>query len=176
MKLRLVAALAFAVGSLAIAHPHFPKIVTMRMGFEKDAPTIQVEHLTVTFNKDGFEKAKAGDTWHLAGAKLTSELDVEIGGKAIAKGEYALLTRKTEKGEWELVLDPEGKPFQRTLSEKAIALATKFETGKPVQEHLRIDLQPSGDKEHVALNLEVHFDQYQATATVAVGAAATSDR
>jgi hypothetical protein len=166
MKLRATFVFALTAGALALAHPHFPKTVEMRMGFEKDAPTIKVEHLTVTFNKDGFENAKTGDTWHLAGAKLTAGLDVEIGGKAIAKGEYALLTRKTEKGVWELMLDPEGKPFQRTLSEKAIALETKFETGKPVQEHLRIDLQPSGDKEHVALNLEVHFDQYQATARI----------
>jgi Protein of unknown function (DUF2911) len=170
MKLRFAAAALFAIASFAVAHPHFPKTVEMRMGFEKDAPTIKVEHLTVTFNKDGFEKAKAGDTWHLAGAKFTAGLDVEIGGKTIAKGEYALMTRKTEKGEWELILDPEGKPFQRTASEKAIAIAAKFESGKPVQEHLRIDLQPSGDKENVALNLEVHFDQYAATARVATPA------
>lgn len=167
MKLRLALALALTAGALALAHPHFPKTVEMRMGFEKDSPTIKVEHLTVTFNKDGFEKSKAGDSWHLAGAKFVAGLDLEIGGKSIAKGEYALLTRKTEKGDWELVLDSEAKPFQRTISEKAIALETKFEREKPVQEHLRIDLQPSGDKEHVGLNLEVHFDQYRATATIA---------
>ena len=155
-----------ATSALAIAHPHFPKKVEFSLGFGADAPKLSVSHLTVTFDKAAFEAAKEGEVWHFANGHLSVPLDLKIGGKDVKKGEYRLLTRKTKDGNWELVLDPGGEPFQRELSKDAFALETTFTAKQPIQEHLRLDLQPSGDKEHTALHLEAHFDQYVATTKI----------
>ncbi len=167
----LTAALA-AVGAIAVAHPHFPKTVEMKLGMDPNSPSIKLEHLTVSFNKELADKMKDGDVWHMAGASLDATADVKIGGKAVAKGHYRLLTRKVKGGDYELVLDPGGKPFSRDLSDKAMALETKFEKGQPVQEHLRLDLQPSGDKTKTVLNLEAHFSEFKAVSKIEVSEAA----
>lgn len=168
---RIATALLFATTAIAFAHPHFPKKVEFALGFEADSPKLAVSHLTVTFDKAGFAAAKVGDTWHFANGHLSVPLDLKIGGKDVKKGEYRLLARKAADDEWELVLDPGGEPFRRELSKDAFALDTTFTAKQPVQEHLRLDLQPSGDKEHTSIKLEAHFDQYLATAKIELPAA-----
>ena len=171
MKLGTAGILAVALSTLALAHPHFPKKIEMTLGFDADAPIVGVTYNTVTFNKEGFEKAKEGDVWHLAGAGFETTDPIKVGGKEIKNGKYRLLTRLTKSGDWELVIDAGGAPFDPKLSDRAVAIATKFEKGQPVQEHLRIDLQPSGDKSATAIFLEVHFDQYKATSRIEAPAA-----
>lgn len=172
----LAAAALGTLAALAFAHPHFPKTVEMKLGMTDDAPSIKVSHLTVTFDQALFDKTKDGDVWHMAGASLDTTADVKIGGHAVAKGHYRLLTRKAKNGEWELVLDAGGKAFSRDLSDQAFALATTFEKGQPVQEHLRLDLQPSGDKHATVLNLEAHFGEFKATSKIEVAEAAAGEK
>lgn len=148
-------------------HPHFPKRVEMSLGFAQDAPKISVSHLTVTFNREGFEEMADGGAWHLANGKLQTDVDVKIGGHDVEAGKYRLLARKSGDA-WELVLDPTGRDFSTTISEEAFALKTDFRKAKERQEHLRIDLQPSGIDDAVVLQLEVHFDDYVAIAQIEV--------
>lgn len=150
-----------------LRHPHFPKRVEMSLGFSPDAPKVAVSHLTVTFDRDGFAAMAEGGTWHLANGKLETGADIRVGGHDVAAGTYRLLARKTADS-WELVLDPKGRDFSRDLSDEAFALTTEFRESPIRQEHLRIDLQPSGDAETLALHLEVHFDDYVATAVLEV--------
>lgn len=168
---RIATALLFVTSTIAFAHPHFKKTVEMALGSAADAPKLSLSHLTVTFDKAGFEAAKEGAVWHFANGHLTVPVDLKIGGKDVKKGEYRLLTRKLKDGNWELVLDPGGDAFKRELSKDAFAIDTTFTAKQPVQEHLRLDLQPSGDKEHTSINLEAHFDQYLATAKIELPAA-----
>lgn len=165
MKTRLALALALAASAAALAHPHFPKRVEMALAMKPDAPRLAVEHLTVTFDAEAAGKMQEGDTWHLAGAKLEVPVTLKIGGKTVEDDDYRLLVRKT-KDAFELVIDMAGKRFDNALSPEAIALETKFERDQPLAEHLHIDLQPAGDKEHVALFLEVRFDTMKATARI----------
>ncbi|MFG0319762.1 MAG: hypothetical protein ACF8XB_21000 [Planctomycetota bacterium JB042] len=151
-----------------VRHPHFPKTVELALGFSDDAPRVSVSHLTVTFDADGFESMAAGGTWHLANARLRTPVDLIVGGRAVAPGEHRLLARKEEGGDWELVLDPTGKPFSRELSEEAVALDTEFLRDRPRHEHLRIDLAPTGDGDDTTLRLEVHFDTYVARCAVEI--------
>jgi len=152
----------------AVRHPHFPKKVTMQLGFGQEAASISVSHLTVTFDEAGFEALPAGGTWHLGNGKFETGAELTVGGQKIEKGRYRLLGRKQLGGDWELVLDPNGKDFDNALSDEALALKTRFLKEEPIQEHLRIDLQPSGDQEHTTLQLEVHFDTYLAVADIEV--------
>ncbi len=168
MKLRLSLLLVASLAAVAIAHPHFPKTVEMKLGFTKDAPTIKVSHITVSFDQALFEQTKEGDVWHLGGASLETSADVKIGGHEVGKGSYRLLTRKTKSGDWELLLDKGGKPFSKDLTPDAFAIATTFEKGQPKHEHLQLDLQPSGDKSATVLNLEAHFGEFRATSKIDV--------
>src|SRR5690606_24161942 len=152
----------------ALRHPHFPKTVSLRLGLEEDAPALSVSHLTVTFDAEGFSSLEEGGAWHLANARLDTPVDLVVGGQAVAAGGHRLLARKAVGGEgaWELVLDPEGKPFSSVISSHAVALDTRFLRDRPRQEHLRVDLQPTGDEDETTLFLEVHFDTYLARAVV----------
>lgn len=149
-----------------LRHPHFPKKIEMSLGFTADADKLTLSHLTVTFDKEGFEQMAEGGAWHLGNAHLRTEADLKIGGQEVEYGNYRLLGRKAKEGNWELVLDPVGRDFTTDISADALTLATEFKRDQPVQEHLRIDVQPAGDAEHAALQLEVHFDRYAAFARI----------
>lgn len=169
VQIPILAVLLFApLEPAALRHPHFPKTVTMSLGFGEEAPKISVSHLTATFDRDGFEKMPAGGAWHLANGKFECGTDLLVGEESVPEGRYRLLARKQVKGDWELVLDPAEGDFNATISDKAIVLKTRFLKQQPLSEHLRIDLQPAGDQQDTTLNLEVHFDTYAAVAAIEV--------
>ena len=143
-------------------HPHFPK--RLECFVNKDVK-ITVRYQTVTFDRDGAAKMKPGQSWHLAGATLELSQDLRIGGRDVGKGRYALSARKTEKG-WELTLH-EGRGFSKP-GDDAIALQTTLDTEAPLFEHMNIDVQPAGDKEHTRVQLEVRFDTLKATTLIEV--------
>ena len=155
-----------AVTTAALVHPHYPKTVSMHLGFGEDAPKLSVSHLTVTYNADGAEQMAVGAAWHLANSKFVTPVDVTVGGQALSAGTYRVLARKLEGGDWELVLDPEGKDFSREISERAVTPKCRFLKEQPRSEHLRLDLQPAVDKSDTTLWLEVHFDTYTARCLV----------
>lgn len=146
-------------------HPHFQKKLECRVA---DALTVTVRYQTVTFDREGAAKMQPGQAWHLAGAVFETTADVRIGGKDVAAGAYALSARKTDGG-WELTLH-EGRGFSRPQGEGVIALATKLASDAPLFEHLNIDVQPAGDKEHTRLSLDVRFDTLFASALIEVPA------
>ncbi|MEO6596760.1 MAG: DUF2911 domain-containing protein [Planctomycetota bacterium] len=143
-------------------HPHFPK--TLECTVSKDLK-VTVRYQTVTFDAAGAEKMEAGKAWHLAGAVFETTADLVIGGRDVKAGKYALSTRKTKDKTWELTLH-EGQGFSTKIPENAHVLATKFTADSTLYEHLNIDVQPAGDKEHTRLQLEVHFDKMLATTLI----------
>ena len=135
-----------------LPHPHFPKTLICRV---PKGPTITLEHLTVTYDKDGAEKMAVGQAWHLAGATFETDKDLVVGGKDVKAGKYALSARKAEKG-WQLTLH-EGRGFSRP-GDDALVLETGFEKSIAF-EHLNCDIQPGGDKKNTQLYLDVRFDE-----------------
>lgn len=136
-----------------VPHPHFPKTLICEV---PKGPTITVKHLTVTFDKDGAAKMKAGQAWHLAGATFETDADLVVGGQQVAAGKYALSARRSEQG-WELTLH-EGKGFSRPQRD-ALVLETEFTPKTLKFEHLSCDIQPGGDKKNTQLFLDVRFDE-----------------
>lgn len=147
-----------------VPHPHFPKELTCHIS--KDL-TVVVRYQTVTFDAAGAEKMAVGKAWHLAGAEFESSGDLVIGGRDVKAGKYALSARKADGGKWELVLH-EGPRFSTRFGDDAHVLATSFTPGVERFEHLNIDVQPAGDKEHTRLFLDVRFDALKAQALIEV--------
>ena len=143
-------------------HPHFPKTLTCQVTKEL---TVTVGYQTVTFNAEAAEKLEPGKAWHLAGATFETSQGLVIGGRKVAAGKYALSARKTKDAKWELVLH-EGRGFSTKIGDDAHVLATEFTADAPKYEHLNIDVQPGGDKEHTRLWLDVRFDDLMARAQI----------
>ena len=165
-----VAALAAVPTALSVSlrHPHFQKKIEARLPKAGGGTAVvSVSHLTATFDKKGFTEMKAGGTWHLANAHLESDSPLEIGGKTVPAGKYRVVARKTETS-WELVLDVPGK-FDAKLGAAAIPLATTFKSDAPAEEHLRLDLHPTGEGEKAGIELSVAFDVHRAAVRVAAG-------
>jgi hypothetical protein len=148
-------------------HPHFEKKVSCVVGRGAEAISLELSHLTVTFDADGFAKMPEGQGWHLANAHLELSRDCKVGGKAVPKGRYRLLARRVKDSKWELVLDEPAR-FSAQFSEKAIALETEFLSEQPRHEHLRVDINPTGDKSNTSLWLEVHFDRHLARSAISL--------
>lgn len=149
-------------------HPHYPRSVEMKLGFRGDVDTLKVSHLTVTFNRDGFEKAKPGYSWHLANGRLETSRDITVGGVKLEAGTYSIKARKREDGKWELIADKAGR-FQARLTDEARALKTEFKETREPKEHMTIDIHPHGAKDNTKLWLEVHMDRYVARSLVDIG-------
>lgn len=151
-----------------VKHPHFSKSVEIVLPRPAGtAVTLTVTHLTATFDKKGFENMKRDGVWHLANAHFQTTDEVEVGGKKIAPGKYRILARKVDEKSWTLMLDKAGK-FSLEVSDKAVVLTSDFKSNAVMQEHLQIDINPSGDKKSTVVNLEVSFDQYRATAAIRI--------
>lgn len=145
-------------------HPHFPRKVEVTLGADK----VSVSHLTVTFDRAGFDKAKPGYSWHLANARLSTSRKLTIGGVKLDAGEYSIRARKTKDGSWELLADKPQR-FARRATDDARALKTGFVKDAARMEHMSIDIHPSGDKSNTSLWLVVHMDTFVARSLVEIG-------
>ena len=149
-------------------HPHFPRKVEVTLGRGAQADKVSVSHLTVTFNRDGFDKAKPGYSWHLGNARLATTRALTIGGVKIDAGEHSIRARKTKGGSWELLVDKPQR-FARNATDDAKALKTEFVKDAAKMEHMSIDIHPSGDKSSTTLWLVVHMDTFVARSLVDLG-------
>ena len=145
-----------------LPHPHFTKTLHCKItkGLE-----VTLQHLTVTYDKEGAEKMPVGKAWHLGGATFEATGDLLVGGQKIKAGTYALSARKAAQG-WELTLH-EGRGFSRP-GDDALVLETDWTGGTWLFEHLSCDIQPSGDKKSTKLFLDVRFDQMLARVLVEI--------
>ncbi len=139
-------------------HPHFPKSLTCQVTKEC---TLTVAYQTVTFDAKGAAAMQPGQAWHLAGATFETTREVIVGSATVLPGRYALSARRTEGDGFELTLH-EGARFSTPKADAertVLTLGGEFTADAPRLEHLNIDIQPAGDKEHTRLFLEVHFDR-----------------
>ena len=150
-----------------LPHPHFPRTVEISLGMGADAEKVSVSHLTVTFDREGFDAAKTGYSWHLANARLKTSQSLTVGGVKLEAGEYSIRARKTDAGTWELLTDKPQR-FGRRATDAAKALKTEFTKGAAKMEHMSIDIHPSGDKSNTSLWLVVHMDTYVARSLIVI--------
>lgn len=146
-------------------HPHFNRTVEVKI---RNGPTMKVSHITVTFNKEGFEKMKPGGAWHLGNTHFETSEKVTVGGQTVAAGKHSIKGRKKQDGTWELVIGKASR-FSSRISDDAKSLKTEFVKKASMMEHLNVDIHPTGEKSSTTMWLVVHFNTYICRSKIDIG-------
>ncbi len=146
-----VLALSFiaAAATLLNAHPHFRKTVLAKL------PDVEVklEYTTYPWNPSHLSEVKEGFIFHCGNALVEISKAVKIGSTEIAAGKYQLRARAKDVDHWTFFLVPP-PPDRSTPPDmtKAIDLTTRTLTGRPIADHLSLDIAAGhGDTDGRAL-------------------------
>jgi len=109
---------------------------------------------TVTDVKEFMKSFGAGKRWRMGKdvvTTLTSDVDLNFGGKTVPKGTYVLVAEKVDQDKWKLVLLSKGSAQQfdpaNVVAEAPLVLT---DAGKSV-ELMNIDVASQGDRGTVVL-------------------------
>lgn len=143
------------VASVAAAHPHFNKTITVALPGGAEA---RITYNTTPSNEELAQAVAVGDFATPRRPLLALSADVTAGGTTIPAGEYTIGVVRKGESDWVMALHPGrlGRGNQPDVS-KLIELESHFSTGMGTAAHMLIDITPgSGDLEgRVALTL--HF-------------------
>jgi len=137
-KLVGLCGLVLLVASVAAAHPHFRKTVSIQLGDEE----VSVSFFTVPANMSHLEGLTDGAFVSPGNPSLKIPADLKAGATTIPAGTY--LVGAVKKGDgWTMVLYP-GKleRGEKPDLSKAIKLASQFNHSAEATEHLVVDIGP----------------------------------
>ena len=143
------AILAVSAAAVVNAHPHFRKSVVAKLPDLE----IKLEYITYPWNPSHLSDVKDGFIFNCGNATVEFSKPVTAGGKEIAAGRYLLRARAKDVDSWTflLVTPPPDRSTPPDMT-KAIDLVTKTLTGRPVNDHLSLDISPGhGETEGKAL-------------------------
>jgi hypothetical protein len=98
--------------------------------------------------RDMLGKMQAGAVWRIGANEattLTSDADLDFGGKRVAKGKHILLARLVEAGKWSLIVSSKGA-FQFDESATLAEIPLELKEAKDSVEELTITLTSQGGK------------------------------
>ncbi len=98
--------------------------------------------------RDMLGKMQVGAVWRIGANEsttLTSDTDLDFGGKRVAKGKHILLARLVEAGKWTLIVSTKGA-FQFEDGAKLAEIPLTLTEAKDSAEHMDITLTGQGDK------------------------------
>src|SRR5262245_37375512 len=146
-------ALAFA-GATVLAHPHFRKTITAKLG-TVDAT---VAYQTVPANEMHAQNAKVGAFTTPRAPKLTLSGELKAGAITLPAGEYTIGVIKNGDKDWTMALYP-GKLARGTEPDasKIVKLDSQFATDHGTSEHMMIDITPGHGKQEGKAVLLLHF-------------------
>ncbi len=151
-RLRLSMQVALVVLAAAIvvqSHPHFRKTVNASLpGLE-----VKLTYTTYPWNPAHLSEVKDGFVFHCGNAVLELNSPAKHGSVTIPAGKYLLRARARNADDWTFLLipAPEESNAKPDLT-KAIALPTKTLTGRPVENHLSVDICAGhGETDNMAL-------------------------
>jgi hypothetical protein len=141
-KLAVLCGLVVLAASVAVAHPHFGKTVSVKMGDNE----VSVKFFTVPANMSHLEGLKDGDFVSPGQPTLTVSADLKAGATTIPAGTYLVGAIKEGDG-WTMVLHP-GKPARGEEPDlsKVIKLQSQFTKSNDSAEHLVVDVGPGWGK------------------------------
>ncbi len=123
--------------AVAGSHPHFRKSLVARM------PDLEVklDYITYPWNAAHLAEVKPGFVFNCGNAVLELSKAVKPGSVEIPAGKYQMRARARDVDNWTLLLipAPAGGNAQGDIS-KAFELPTRTLTGRPVFEHLLLDI------------------------------------
>ena len=141
--------------SVALAHPHFNKTVTVTLS---PGVEVTITYNTTPANETHAQTAKVGEfvTPRRPVLKLSSEL--KAGTPTLPAGEYTIGVIKNAEKDWTLALYP-GRLQRADVpdSAKAIRLESMFSADHGTAEHMLIDITPGHGKFEGKAVLTLHF-------------------
>jgi len=141
--------------SVALAHPHFNKTVTVTLS---PGVEVTITYNTTPANETHAQTAKVGEfvTPRRPVLKLSSEL--KAGTTTLPAGEYTIGVIKNAEKDWTLALYP-GRLQRADVpdSAKAIRLESMFSADHGTAEHMLIDITPGHGKFEGKAVLTLHF-------------------
>jgi hypothetical protein len=149
-----VLALVLGCASVASAHPHFNKTLTVTLGTVEATITYN----TTPSNETHAQTAAVGSfvTPRRPILKLSGELNT--GTVTLPAGEYTIGVIKVSEKDWVLALYP-GRIGRGETPDvaKAIKLDSQFSTAAGTAEHMLIDVTPGHGKQEGKAVLTLHF-------------------
>ncbi len=144
--------LAFLVlgTTLALAHPHFNKKVTVVLPGDVEA---SISYGTLPANETHTDQAEVGSFMTPRRPALTLAGDIKAGSVTIPAGDYTIGVIKNSASDWGMVLLP-GKLSRGDTPDLSnmIKLDSHYSTAHGNAAHLRIDIEPGhGDFEGKAV-------------------------
>ena len=138
MKKVLLLGLVLLTASVVIAHPHFTKTTSVKIGDNE----VSVSFYTVPVNMSRLDGLADGAFVSPGRPSLKVSADLKAGSVSIPAGTYQVGAVKKGDG-WTMVLYPGelGREEKPDLS-KAITLDSQFNTSAEPVEHLVVDIGP----------------------------------
>ncbi|MCI0417997.1 MAG: hypothetical protein L0387_20405 [Acidobacteria bacterium] len=145
--------LVFTAAAL-VAHPHFRKTVTAKLGNVEAA----IAYQTVPSNEVHAQNAKAGTFITPRAPRLTLSGELKAGTVTLSAGEYTIGVIKNSDKDWTMALYP-GQLARGTEPDmsKMIKLDSLFSTTHGTAEHMLIDITPGHGKQQGKAVLLLHF-------------------
>ena len=155
MKRLTIGTMTFVfLGATLLAHPHFKKTVTAKLG----TVDVTVVYQTVPSNEMHAQNAKVGAFTTPRAPTLTLSAELKAGAITLPAGEYTIGGIKNSDKDWTMALYP-GKLARGTEPDasKIIKLDSQFTDAHGTSEHMTIDITPGHGKQEGKAVLLLHF-------------------
>jgi hypothetical protein len=141
------------VGVVSLAHPHFRKTVTAKIGTVDAA----IAYQTLPSNEVHTQNAKVG-SFITPRAQLTLSGELKAGDVTLPAGDYTIGAIKNSDKDWTMALYP--GPLARGTEpdmSKMIKLDSLFSSTHGQAEHMYLDIAPGHGKQDGKAVLVLHF-------------------
>ena len=155
MKRLTIGTIMFAIlGATLLAHPHFRKTVTAKLG----TVDVTVAYQTVPSNEIHAQNAKVGAFTTPRAPKLTLSGELKAGAVTLPAGDYTIGVIKNGDNDWTMALYPGvlARGTEPDMS-KVIKLDSMFTTSHGTAEHMKIDITPGHGKQEGKAVLLLQF-------------------
>jgi hypothetical protein len=141
--------------SLAIAHPHFNKTITVQLPGGAEAV---IAYNTTPANEQNAEKAAVGTFVTPRRPSLKLSAEVTAGAVTIPAGEYTIGVVKTSATEWTMALYKGGLPRgSEPDMAQVLKLESSYSANAGTAPHMLIDITPGHGKFEGRAVLTLHF-------------------
>jgi hypothetical protein len=155
VKRLAIGTITFAIlGATLLAHPHFRKTVTAKLG----TVDVTVAYQTVPSNEIHAQNAKVGAFTTPRAPKLTLSGELKAGAVTLPAGDYTIGVIKNGDNDWTMALYPGvlARGTEPDMS-KIIKLDSMFTTSHGTAEHMTIDITPGHGKQEGKAVLLLQF-------------------
>jgi len=155
MKLASTVILLLVMASIALAHPHFRKSVTVQLPGDVEAT---ITYGTTPANETHAQNAETGAFITPRRPTLTLSGEVKAGSVTLAAGDYTIGVIKNSANDWTMALH-QGKLSREDTPDmsKVIKLDSMYSTSQGSSEHMLLDITPGTGKFEGKAVLTLHF-------------------